>query len=125
MSPDRKGGVSAEPHKQPMKPRIGLHTSTAGALENSAVEAVRVGANCFQIFSSSPRTWRALAPDPARVAKFRELRAKHDLHPLVIHTNYLINMASSDVALLHKSIESFRGELDRAAIIGADYLVLH
>ena len=108
-----------------MTRRIGLHTSTAGALENSAVEAVRVGANCFQIFSSSPRTWRALTPDPARVSKLRDLRAKQDLHPLVIHTNYLINLASSDEALLRQSIESFRGELDRAAIIGAEYLVLH
>lgn len=107
------------------KVRIGLHTSTAGALENSAVEAVRVGANCFQIFSSSPRTWRALPPDPVRVAKFKELRRKHDLHPVVIHTNYLLNMASSDPALLRQSVEAFRGELDRAATIGADYLVLH
>ena len=64
-------------------------------------------------------------PIPARVLKFRELRAKHDLHPLVIHTNYLINMASSDHALLQKSVDSFRGELERAAIIGAEYLVLH
>lgn len=104
---------------------MGLHTSTAGALENSAVEAVRVGANCFEIFSSSPRMWRALTPDPTRVAKLRELRAKLDLYPLVIHTNYLINLASSDEALLRQSIEAFHGELDRAAIIGAEFLVLH
>ena len=69
--------------------------------------------------------WRASAPDPGRVVKLRELRAKHDLYPLVIHTNYLINLASSDEALLRQSIEAFRGELDRAAVIGAEYLVLH
>ena len=69
--------------------------------------------------------WRALPPDPVRVSKMRDLRAKHDLRPLAIHTNYLINMASSDTALLAQSIEAFRGELERAAIIGADYLVLH
>ena len=69
--------------------------------------------------------WRAHSPDPARVAKLRELRAKHDLRPLVIHTNYLINLASSTEALLRQSIEAFRGELERAAIIGAEYLVLH
>ena len=51
--------------------------------------------------------------------------AKHDLRPLVIHTNYLINLASSDEALLRQSVEAFRGELERAAIIGAEYLVLH
>lgn len=69
--------------------------------------------------------WRALAPDPGRVAKLRDLRAKHDLYPLVIHTNYLINLASADEVALRQSIESFRGELERAAIIGAEYLVLH
>jgi deoxyribonuclease IV len=105
--------------------RIGLHTSTAGALENAAIEAVRVGANCLQIFSSSPRTWRAGTPDPVRVEKMRELRIRHDLYPLVIHTNYLINLAASSHDLLKQSIESFRGELDRAARIGAEYLVLH
>ena len=105
--------------------RIGLHTSTAGALENSAIEAVRVGANCLQIFSSSPRTWRAGTPDPVRVEKMRELRVKHDLSPLVIHSNYLINLGASGQDLLRQSIESFRGELERAATIGAEYLVLH
>ena len=69
--------------------------------------------------------WRALAPDAGRVAILRDLRAKHDLYPLVIHTNYLINLAAGDEALLRQSIESFRGELKRAAIIGAEYLVLH
>ena len=105
--------------------RIGLHTSTSGALENAAIEAVRVGANCLQIFSSSPRTWRASPPDPARVEKMKELRKQHDLFPLVIHSNYLINLGASAEDLLRQSIESFRGELDRAAIIGAEYLVLH
>lgn len=108
-----------------MTPRIGLHTSTAGALENSALEAVRLHADCFQIFSSSPRMWRAVPPDPTRVARLDELRKKHDLHPLVIHSNYLINLASSNETLLLQSIEAFRGELERAAFIGAEYLVLH
>lgn len=105
--------------------RFGLHTSIAGSLENAALEAVRVGANAFQIFSASPRMWYARPPDALQVRRFRDLRQKHDLRPLVIHDNYLINMASCDETLRLKSTEAFRGELERALIIGAEYLVAH
>jgi len=69
--------------------------------------------------------WRAGIPDPTDVKRFREARAKFDLAPLAIHVNYLINLATLDPAIREKSIVAFRGELDRAAIIGAEYLVLH
>jgi deoxyribonuclease-4 len=105
--------------------RFGLHTSIAGSLENAALEAVRAGANTFQIFSASPRMWRARAPDPHEVRRFKALREKHDLRPLVIHDNYLINLASCDEALRTQSTRAFRGELERALIIGAEYLVAH
>src|SRR3954451_22765172 len=105
--------------------RIGIHTSRSGALENSARKARELGANCFQIFSTSPRMWRASVPDAADVAKFRALRMEMDLAPLVIHTNYLCNLAALDPVIRAKSIASFRGELDRAAVIGAEYLVIH
>ncbi len=105
--------------------RFGLHTSIAGSLENAALEAVRVGANTFQIFSASPRMWRAKAPDPLEVRRFKALREKHDLRPLVIHDNYLINLASCDEELRAKSMQAFRGELERALIIGAEYVVAH
>ncbi|HVW86723.1 MAG TPA: deoxyribonuclease IV [Bryobacteraceae bacterium] len=105
--------------------RIGIHTSRANALENAAVKAHELGANTFQIFSSSPRMWRASVPDPADIKRFREARERFDLQPLAIHVNYLVNLATLDPVIREKSIISFRGELDRAAAIGAEYLVLH
>ena len=69
--------------------------------------------------------WRARAPDREQVRRFQRARERFDLHPLAIHVNYLINLASIDPVIRAKSIEGFRGELERAAIIGADYLVLH
>jgi deoxyribonuclease-4 len=69
--------------------------------------------------------WRAVPPDPADVKRFREARARLDLAPLAIHVNYLVNLATLDPVIREKSIVSFRGELDRAAAIGAEYLVLH
>jgi deoxyribonuclease-4 len=105
--------------------RIGLHTSISGGLDAAALEAVRAGANTFQIFSSSPRMWRAGVPSPVAAGRLRALRDEYDLRPLVIHDNYLINLASCDEALRRRSTEAFRGELERALVIGAEYLVAH
>jgi deoxyribonuclease-4 len=53
------------------------------------------------------------------------LRQNYDLKPLVIHSNYLINLAGTNASLLKKSIAAFRGELERGLALSADYLVLH
>ena len=69
--------------------------------------------------------WRARVPDPVEVCKFRAARERHGLTPLAIHVNYLINLASTDPVVRAKSVDGFRGELERACILGAEYLVLH
>ncbi len=69
--------------------------------------------------------WRAGNPDAADVRRMRAARERLDVNPLVIHCNYLANLASIDPEIRAKSIRSFRGELDRAVTIGAEYLVLH
>jgi deoxyribonuclease-4 len=69
--------------------------------------------------------WRAGTPDPVQIRRLQETCQHHAIHPLVIHVNYLINLASGDPEIHAKSIQAFRGELDRAAAIGAQYLVLH
>ncbi|MBZ5621407.1 MAG: deoxyribonuclease IV [Acidobacteriia bacterium] len=105
--------------------RLGIHTFTSGSLEKAALQAVELGANTFQIFSASPRMWRARPPDPEQLKLFQAVRGRFDLRPLAIHVNYLVNLASVDPVIRAKSIEAFRGELERAAAIGAEYLVLH
>ncbi len=85
--------------------RIGLHCSTSGALVNAARRAVEVGANCFQIFSSSPRMWRAATPPENQIHELRRFRSEHDLRPLVIHDSYLINLAAPDAEVRAKSVQ--------------------
>ncbi|HKA00630.1 MAG TPA: endonuclease IV, partial [Candidatus Solibacter sp.] len=70
--------------------RLGIHTFTSGSLEKAAIRAHELGANTFQIFSSSPRMWRASLPDPAQVRLMRTVRERHDLYPLAIHVSYLV-----------------------------------
>jgi deoxyribonuclease-4 len=108
-----------------MAMRIGVHLGTAGGASNAVEKAREIGANTFQMFSSSPRMWRSPKVDPKQAERMRELRAKLDVGPLVIHTSYLVNVCSQSDEVREKSIEAFRGEIERALMLGAEYLVLH
>jgi len=108
-----------------MTKRIGVHLGTAGGASNAVERAREIGANTFQIFSSSPRMWRAPKVDPAQAERMRTLRAKLDVGPLVIHTSYLVNVCSQSSEIREKSVAAFRGEIERALAWGAEYLVLH
>jgi deoxyribonuclease IV len=107
------------------KKRIGVHVGTAGGTWTAVERAVAAGANTFQIFSSSPRTWRAAAVKPEDAAKMRELRVKHDVGPVSVHASYLINLCSQTESVRVNGIAAFRGEVERALALGAEYLVLH
>src|SRR5882672_4809949 len=107
--------------------RIGIHTSIAGDIAAALDIASKLGANALQIFSASPRMWprggtRIAEADAAR---FRARRAELGLGPLVIHDNYLINLASPDRVMRTRSIQAFHDELVRAVSLGADFLVAH
>jgi deoxyribonuclease-4 len=108
-----------------MAKRIGIHLGTTGGASNAVEQARAIGANTFQIFSSSPRMWRAPKVDPKQATRMKELRAKLDVGPLVIHTSYLVNLCSQTDEVREKSVVAFRGEIERALTFGAEFLVLH
>jgi deoxyribonuclease-4 len=113
---------------EPPKPgprRIGIHTSTAGGVQMAVERAYRLGANTFQIFSSSPRQWQPYSLVPAQCQGLQALREKYGIGPLAIHTSYLVNLASATPLFHRKSVAAFRGELERAIALGAEFLVLH
>lgn len=105
--------------------RIGIHTSTAGGVENAAERAYRLGCNALQIFSSSPRQWKPYELGASQCTVMTNLRNKYDLFPMAIHANYLINASAINPVFLEKSIHAFRAEIIRALALCADYLVLH
>jgi len=123
-----------EPEPEPLPPtwmdgslRIGIHASIAGSYLNALESARKLGCNALQIFSSSPRMWQG---GPARIpdvdaAAFRARRGELGLGPLVIHANYLINLAAEQPMLRTRSIQAFHDELVRGLALGADFLVVH
>src|SRR5271154_7004915 len=122
------------PEPEPLPPvwmdgtvRIGLHTSIAGSYINALESARKLGANALQIFSSSPRMWQvAKVGIPASDARaFRARREELGLGPLVIHANYLVNLAATQPMLRTRSIQAFHDELMRGLALGADFLVVH
>jgi deoxyribonuclease-4 len=107
--------------------RIGIHTSIAGSYLNALDTARKLGCNALQIFSASPRMWQggsARIPEVDAHA-FRARRGELRLGPLVVHANYLINLASAQRMLQTRSIQAFHDEIVRAVALGADFLVVH
>jgi deoxyribonuclease IV len=123
-----------EPEPEPAPPawmdgslRIGIHTSIAGGYAGALDSAHKLGCNALQIFSASPRMW---AGGPSRIpevdaAAFRARRQELGLGPLVIHANYLVNLATQQTMLRTRSIQAFHDELVRAVSLGADFVVVH
>ena len=107
------------------KKRIGVHVGTAGGVWTAVDRAVAAGANTFQIFSASPRMWKASPVKAADAAKMAELRAQNDVGPVAIHASYLINLCSQTDSVRENSTKAFRGEVERALALGAEFLVLH
>ncbi len=132
FEPDEEYIPQPEPEPQPPawmdgSLRIGIHTSIAGSYVNALEAAKKLGANALQIFSASPRMWQGatvrIAASDAKA--FRARREVLALGPLVIHANYLVNLAATQPMLWTRSIQAFHEELVRGVVLGADYLVVH
>jgi len=69
--------------------------------------------------------WKASPVKAADAAKMAELRAKNDVGPVAIHASYLINLCSQTESVRDNSTKAFRGEVERALALSAEFLVLH
>jgi deoxyribonuclease-4 len=107
------------------KKRIGVHVGTTGGCHTAVQRAADAGANTFQIFSASPRQWKAAPVKPEDAAKMSAMREELDVKPVSIHASYLINLCSQTEGVRENSVAAFRGEVERALALGAEFLVLH
>ena len=105
--------------------RLGAHLPTGKSLASAVERALELRCDCLQIFTKSPRMWNAAPLDATKSAAFREAWKNSNLSPLVAHDSYLINLASADATLRAKSIAAMIDEIERADILGCDWLVTH
>ncbi|MCK5236639.1 MAG: deoxyribonuclease IV [Deltaproteobacteria bacterium] len=104
---------------------IGVHTSTAGGISRSVARATELECTTMQVFVSSPRTWKADALKDSEVRDFKKFRKEAELAPIVVHTSYLINLATPSEEAYEKSKKLFTDELRIAKEIKAEYIVTH
>ena len=107
------------------RPRIGFHAPIKGGLHQALLVAKDIGCDTVQLFSRNPRGWAAKPLTAADVSLFKKVRRVTKLKPVMVHCNYLVNLAAADDLLLQKSRASFREEVQRALVLGVDYLVVH
>jgi deoxyribonuclease-4 len=107
------------------RPRIGFHAPITGGLQSALNVAKDTGCDTVQIFSRNPRGWLAKPLTMESIELFRQTRRLTRISPVLIHCNYLVNLAAVDDELLSKSRASFREEVVRALLLGVDYLVVH
>jgi deoxyribonuclease-4 len=105
--------------------RIGLHVRVGGGYAKAVEHAKNVGATALQIFSSNPRSYRPSAIDPVALESFATLRRDAGLDPCVIHTPYLINLASEDPKIYEGSLRLLRADLEFAARGGIRFVNTH
>ncbi len=105
--------------------RIGAHTSIAGGVHHAVEEQREYGGNCGQIFSRSPRVWHDPQIDDAAATRFCELTTRYDLRPWLIHSSYLVNLATPQADLREKSRQSLQQDIDTAARLDIGYVNVH
>jgi deoxyribonuclease IV len=105
--------------------RFGAHVSASGGIDTAIDRVEKIGGECVQVFTQSPRMWRPTNHKPEAVARFRERRAEAGVVGVVCHALYLVNLAAPDDVIHGKSIDTLGHTLDAAEAIGADAVVFH
>jgi len=107
--------------------RVGFHVSTAGGIQNSVSNAVKIGCTAFQIFTKSPRVWAERKLIDTQIESFKANLKKSGIqnNSIAVHMPYLPNLSGPDSEMYEKSKVSFTNELIKCSQLGIEYLVIH
>jgi len=104
---------------------IGAHVRASGGVWKAIANGVDLGCEAIQFFAGSPRTWKPQLYKEKDAARFREARAASPIRFVLIHTIYLINLASTNEEFYEKSVTALVGAVAAAEQLGADAIVTH
>jgi deoxyribonuclease-4 len=107
--------------------RIGAHVSAAGGVENAPLNAQKIGATAFALFTKNQRQWKAKPLTEKSVEQFRKNCAECHYKPehILAHDSYLINLGHPEKEPLKKSREAFFDEMERCEFLGLTSLNFH
>lgn len=105
--------------------RLGCHVGIAGGVDKAVERAAERGCETVQVFISNPRSWRHTRPSPETCERFRAGCAEEGIHPVFVHTIYLINLAAPDIEVYRRSANSLAENVEAAALLGAEGVVTH
>ncbi len=106
---------------------VGAHVSASGGVFNTPLNATKIGAKAFALFTKNQRQWDAKPLEKEDIDKFKIALEKAQILPkhVLPHDSYLINLGHHDVEQRQKSLEAFIDEAKRCEQLGLDKLNFH
>ena len=106
---------------------IGAHVSAAGGVENAPLNAHRIGADAFALFTKNQKQWLAPPLSEKSIELFKQRCEEYGFKPenILPHDSYLINLGSPDPEGLEKSRGAFLFEMQRCEQLGLKKLNFH
>jgi len=104
---------------------FGAHVSSAGGIDTAIDRIEKIGGDCVQVFTQSPRMWRPTNHKPEAIERFKARRAEAGIGGVVCHALYLCNLATVDDELYDKSVATMCATVDAACAIEADGVIFH
>lgn len=104
---------------------LGAHMPTTGGLHRAIISGHEIGCTAVQLFTASPRQWRARPLSQEEIQAFAKAREETNIHTIISHDSYLINLAAPNGDILQRSREAFLEELQRAESLNIPWVVTH
>lgn len=106
---------------------VGAHVSATGGVSNAPLNAHKIGARAFALFTRNPSRWHTPATSTKEAEAFKENCKKLGYTPdkILPHDSYLINLGSPDEEGLEKSRKAFLDEMQRCEQLGLTMLNFH
>jgi len=106
---------------------VGAHVSSAGGVENAVLNAHKIGAKGFALFTKNQRQWVSKPLQEKNISKFKEYCEEfgYTADMILPHDSYLINLGHPEIEKREKSFNAFVDELKRCEILGLKYLNFH
>jgi deoxyribonuclease-4 len=105
--------------------KIGAHVSIAGGVANAPENAHKLGCDCFQMFTRSPRGGQRKAIDFDKFFNDCQRYGFEIGRDYVIHSPYYINLASVNQKITENSVRILRDELEVASQLKSPIVITH